>query len=87
MNTILSVKLENGKYTVEQSDNGELYALRYGEPWRDLCGDNLVYSMASEIDRLRTQIQEATNCLVCAAIADPVEVCETTLSILDGENE
>lgn len=86
METTLSVSIENGKYTVEQSIDGNLYALRYGEPWRDLCGDNLVYAMAAEIHRLRTQINDATNCLVCVAIADPVEVCMNTLAILDHQN-
>lgn len=53
---MLNVNLENGKYTVIQEDDGRLYALRYGEVWRDLCGDKLVYSLAAEVERLREKI-------------------------------
>lgn len=43
----------DGKYTVI-NDNGILTALRHGEPWgRDLVGDNLVYWMLVEVDRLK----------------------------------
>ena len=46
----------DGKYTVI-NDNGKLTALRHGEPWaRDLCGDNLVYWMLVEVDRLKTAL-------------------------------
>ena len=79
----MKIDLDGGKYTVVQKDNGSLDALRYGEPWRDLTGDNLVYWMAVEIERLRDKIEEANNCLVCAVIGSPVEVIENTLSILN----
>jgi hypothetical protein len=35
---------DDGKYTVI-NDRGVLTALRHGQPWRDLVGDNLVYWM------------------------------------------
>lgn len=35
---------DDGKYTVI-NDRGILTALRHGQPWRDLVGDNLVYWM------------------------------------------
>lgn len=38
------------------------------------------------IEGLRKQINEAKNCLVCVAIADPVEICENTLAILEGKD-
>lgn len=42
-----------GKYTVTDEpghgSNG-LHALRYGEQWRDLVGDGLIYSLASELE-------------------------------------
>lgn len=45
----------DGKYTVI-NDNGNLTALRHGEPWgRDLTGDNLVYWMLVEVDTLKAQ--------------------------------
>ena len=53
-----------GKYTVI-SDNGNLTALRHGEPWqRDLTGDNLVYWMlveALELKRQRDLMLDALN--------------------------
>lgn len=36
------VTLCDGKYAVIYNA-GKLTAERHGEPWRDLCGDNLVY--------------------------------------------
>lgn len=45
----------DGKYTVI-NDGGILQALRHGEPWgRDLVGDNLVYWMLVEVDRLKAE--------------------------------
>lgn len=45
------IELNGGKYTYV-FDQGKQYALRYGEPWRDLTGDNLVYWMAAKIQEL-----------------------------------
>lgn len=45
----------DGKYTVI-NDNGNLSALRHGEPWqRDLVGDNLVYLMLVDAIKLQNQ--------------------------------
>lgn len=53
----------DGKYTVI-NDNGNLTALRNGEPWRrDLACDNLVYWMLVEALRLKAQRDE----LLCFA--------------------
>lgn len=46
------IELEGGKYTVVGIEDGRLRALRYGEEWRSLTGDNLVLCMAQEIRRL-----------------------------------
>ena len=81
---MLSVSVGNGKYTIKQDERGRLYALRHGEEWRDLCGDGMVYVLAAEVETLRQKIKDAENCLVCAAIADPAEVCENTLAILNN---
>ena len=37
------VEVADGKYAVYQEKKGSLKALRYGEPWQDLCGNNLVF--------------------------------------------
>ena len=57
---------DDGKYTVTFNDkNGELKALRHGEPWKDLSGDKLIYCMLAahadaqaEIARLRSALEE-----------------------------
>lgn len=47
---------ENGKYTLTY-DRGVMKALRYGEQWRDLTGDNLVAAMFNEIQELREEMR------------------------------
>jgi len=49
----LNVTVGEGKYTVQQDETGRLSALRYGEPWRDCCGDGLIYMLAAEVQELR----------------------------------
>ena len=70
----LQRRFDNGKYTVI-NNNGLLTALRYGAPWRDLTGDNLVAAMLHEVDRLHevnTELLGALEYIVntCPAI-DP----------------
>ena len=50
------LEFDDGKYTLILHDNYSMDALRYGEPWRDLTGDNLVYCMLAEILRLQEQL-------------------------------
>ena len=52
MSEKLRVTIEGGKYTVVQTEIGGLVALRYGEDWRDLTGDNLVFCLACRVDEL-----------------------------------
>lgn len=55
-----SISLEGGKYTVFQSVASCCYtfkALRYGEDWRDLVGDNLVHSMFHRILELQEELE------------------------------
>jgi len=55
---MLKVDIANGKYTVVMDESrGGLMALRYGEEWRDCCGDNLIYWLATELDELRKRVQ------------------------------
>jgi len=46
---LLSVAAGGGKYTVTQEASGRLSASRYGEPWRDCTGDNLVLCLAQDL--------------------------------------
>ncbi len=60
MPPLLSVTVENGKYTVQMDAQGNLTALRHGKPWRELAGDKLVLALANEVDNLRAQIEVMT---------------------------
>lgn len=84
-NNLVKVTVYGGKYTFIQNKDGSCEALRYGEKWRDLSGDGLTLALAQEIENLQEKINNAKNCLVCAAIGDPFEVCESTLEILEYE--
>ena len=83
------VELAEGKYTVCLDEDYTFYALRHGALWRDMTGDGMIFSMFQEIQKLKSKVAAAENCLVCAAIADPIEVIQNTLKILksDGETE
>lgn len=54
------VELENGKYTIVNSldSGGGMLCLRYGKPWRNLAGDNLVLAMFHCIKELEEQVAE-----------------------------
>lgn len=51
------IDIAEGKYTL-LFDKGEMQALRYGEPWRDITGDNLIYWMWVEIETLKDKIEK-----------------------------
>lgn len=51
------IELAEGKYTYI-NDNGNQRALRYGEEWRDLTGDNLIYYMGVEIQQLKLSVEQ-----------------------------
>jgi len=63
------LSLENGKYLIVNGlgKGGGIHALRYGEVWRDLTGDNLVLAMFHRIEELQNEVdqykktQEETN--------------------------
>ena len=60
------ITVEDGKYTVI-FDNGQLHALRYGERWRDLSGDKLIYALMCRIQALEAA---ASTCLSHPAGSD-----------------
>lgn len=51
------IDIAEGKYTL-LFDKGEMQALRYGAPWRDVTGDNLIYWMWAEIEKLKAKIEK-----------------------------
>lgn len=50
----VKIDLCEGKYTYIRYKNGGQKALRYGEEWRDLTGDNLVYWLVVELLQARS---------------------------------
>lgn len=53
----MKFETEDKKYKVVfNGDTGELVAYRYGEMWRNLCGDNLVLAMLSRINDLEEEL-------------------------------
>lgn len=49
----------DGKYTIIYDfETGQSEALRYGEKWRDLCGDKMVLAMFDTIVELRERAAE-----------------------------
>lgn len=55
----IEISLEDGKYTYRRDEEtGEQTALRYGEEWRDLVGDNFVAAMADRILDLQHKLSE-----------------------------
>lgn len=53
----------DGKYSVYQERFGSIMALRYGEPWRGLCGDNLVFNMMVELIDAKEKIKNALDAM------------------------
>lgn len=48
------------KYTIQQKKDGSIIVLRNNEEWRICTGDNLIFSMAVEIEKLREIIKGET---------------------------
>lgn len=55
----LRVSVEKNKYTIVVSNDGNLRALRYGEPWQDLTGNKMVYCLATELYQARWELAAA----------------------------
>jgi len=51
----------DGKYALRRSKDGILWADRYGEPWRNLVGDNLIAAMLYTIEDLSSDNSEEAN--------------------------
>jgi hypothetical protein len=53
------INIGDGKYTVIQEDNPWIFkALRNGEEWRDLTGDNLILAMLYRIEDMQKIINQ-----------------------------
>ena len=53
----MNVTISDGKYTViiPEKPGDKLHVLRYGEPWRDCVGDNVILALASELEEAREE--------------------------------
>jgi len=49
------MKFDNGKYEIKR-EGDRLIAYRYGEVWRDLTGDNLIYWMVERVKQLESDL-------------------------------
>ena len=79
---ILDVSVADGKYRVIMPAKGGLHALRHGEPWRSLTGDNLVFTLANELNDARQKIAELEQALkekewACDLLKDEVEILKS----------
>ena len=62
MTNTIEWKDSEGKYAVKFTGDS-FKATRYGEEWRDLCGDGLILAMLFEIDRLDEELTAAIECI------------------------
>jgi len=64
---IRSISLENGKYIIVLTEKTcTFHALRYGQPWRDLTGDNLILSLFHKVEELKEELQKLSTKNKCS---------------------
>lgn len=54
-----TINLDEGKYTIvyDETDSFPEKCLRYGEEWRNLAGDNLVFFLCERINELEEELE------------------------------
>lgn len=69
------IDLCDGKYTVVYDLSiGRSECLRYGEPWKDLCGDKMTLAMFDRIVELESENKKFRGALeVCRTVLDEGE--------------
>ncbi len=56
------INVGDGNYTVIQENNPWIFkALRHGEEWRDLTGDNLILALCYRIEDMQKVINQCKN--------------------------
>lgn len=60
-----AIELDNGKYTIvyDETNSFPEKCLRYGEEWRDLVGDNLIFWLCQRIEELEEEIDDMNETL------------------------
>lgn len=66
-----------GKYEISHTNGTDFVALRHGEPWRNLNGDNLVLALVDRIDQLQKLWLEPNPEMVQAGLAEVQTVLDT----------
>lgn len=59
-----------GEYEVRHSNGADFHALRHGDRWRELAGDNLVLALVSRIEQLEQLFTNPTPEMVQAGLAE-----------------
>ena len=58
MDKLREVHLWDGKYTIQISDDMKVFkALRYGEEWQDLTGNNLIHALFTKVEELEEELR------------------------------
>ena len=66
------LELQDGKYTIIRSDDcSQFEALRHGELWRILTGDNLIHALVDRIESQQEYIEKLESFMSDAFDAHP----------------
>lgn len=53
-----TIELENKKYTIIYNEHPHVFqCLRYGQPWQDLSGNNLVSALVDKLEDLANRVK------------------------------
>jgi hypothetical protein len=72
----MKTEIKVGEYTVIHENGTNFHALRHGEQWRDLTGDNLVLALVSRIEQLEKLWTEPTKDMVNAGLGEVQRIAE-----------
>nr|DAQ70648.1 MAG TPA: hypothetical protein [Caudoviricetes sp.] len=72
----MKTEIKVGEYTVIHENGTNFHALRHGEQWRDLTGDNLVLVLVSRIEQLEKLWIEPTKDMVNAGLGEVQRIAE-----------
>ena len=72
----MKTEIKVGEYSVIHENGTNFHALRHGEQWRDLTGDNLVLALVSRIEQLEKLWTEPTKDMVNAGLGEVQRIAE-----------
>lgn len=57
---VKTIKLNDGEYTIIYDENNQcpVKCLRYGQDWKDLTGDNLIFYLCNKITELTEKLAD-----------------------------